>query len=70
MLLMWLIWAIQKNAKNLKILKSLHMATHLRVLSKIYPMNTNMVGFKWFSKIFLIWTKVASALGGLIIYSL
>ena len=24
--------------------------THLRVLSEIYPMNTNMTGFRWFSK--------------------
>ena len=28
------------------------MGTHLRVLSKSYPMNTNMTGFRWFSKIF------------------
>ena len=26
------------------------MDTHLRVLSKSYPMNTNMTGFGWFSK--------------------
>ena len=33
-----------------------------------YPMNTNMRGFRWFSKIncvFNLWTKVASALEGL-----
>ena len=28
------------------------MGTHLRVLSKSYPMNTNMTGFRCFSKIF------------------
>ena len=28
------------------------MGTQLRVLSKSYPMNTNMIGFRWFSKIF------------------
>ena len=26
------------------------MGTHLRVLSESYRMNTNMAGFKWFSK--------------------
>ena len=26
------------------------MGTHLRVLSKGYPMNTNMIGFRWFQK--------------------
>ena len=35
-----------------KCLKPLHMGTHLRVLSESYPMNTNMTGFRWFSKIF------------------
>ena len=29
------------------------MGTHLRVLSESYPMNTNMTGFRWFSKIFV-----------------
>ena len=33
-------------------LKLWHMGTHLRVLSKRYPMNTNMTGCRWFSKIF------------------
>ena len=28
------------------------MGTHLRVLSESYPMNTNMTGLQWFSKIF------------------
>ena len=44
------------------------MGTHLRVLIKSYPMNTNMTGFRWFSKIFclfVLWTKVASAVVGL-----
>ena len=29
-----------------------HMGTHLRVRSESYPMNTNMIGFRWLSKIF------------------
>ena len=41
------------------------MSTHLKVLSESYPMNTNMIGFRWFSKNFVLWTKVASALDGL-----
>ena len=44
------------------------MGTHLRVLSESYPMNTNMTGLRWFSKIFAAivpWTKVASASEGL-----
>ena len=39
-----------------------HMGTHLKVLNKSYPMNTNMTGFRWFSKrfcILVLWTKVA-----------
>ena len=39
-----------KNPENL--LKPWHMCTHLRVLSESYPMNTNMTGFRWFSKLF------------------
>ena len=34
------------------------MGTHLRVLNESYPMNANMTGFKWFS-------KIATALEGL-----
>ena len=34
-----------------KWLKPWHMGTHLKVLCESYPMNTNMIGFKWFSKI-------------------
>ena len=30
-----------------------HMGSHLRVLSMRYPMNTNMTGFRCFSKIFV-----------------
>ena len=44
------------------------MGTHIRVLSKSHPLDTNMTGFKWFSKdfcIFVLWAKVASALEGL-----
>ena len=51
-----------------KCLKPCHMGTHLRVLSESYPMDTNMTGFKWLSKIFCILVllrKVASALEGL-----
>ena len=28
------------------------MGTHMRALSERYPMNTNMTGFRWLSKIF------------------
>ena len=34
-------------------------------LQESYQMNTNMTGFRCFSKIFVLWTKVASALEGL-----
>ena len=38
------------------LLKTLaHTYTHLRVLGEIYPMNTNMAGFKWFSKDFVFY---------------
>ena len=43
------------------------MGTRLRLLSESYPMNTNVTGFKWFSKIFAFLCfgmKVASALEG------
>ena len=36
--------------KTEKWLKPLHMGTHLKVLSESYPMNTNMTGFRRFSK--------------------
>ena len=46
------------------------MGTHLRVLSESYQINTNMTGYRWFPKIFaslcFFFTKVASALEGLI----
>ena len=32
-------------------LKPWHMGTYLRVLRESYPMNTNMTGFRWLSKI-------------------
>ena len=35
-----------------KLLKPWHMGTHLRAPSDKYPMKTNMIGFRWFSKIF------------------
>ena len=37
-----------KNPK--KWLKPWHMGTHLRVFSESYQINTNMTGFRWFSK--------------------
>ena len=48
-----LIWPIQNDAKNWKYLKPWQMGTHLRVLDKSYPMNTNIAGFRWFSNFFL-----------------
>ena len=56
-----------QNLTNAKWLKPWRMDTHLRVLSVSYPMNTNMTGFTWFSKIFvsLFWTKIAIAWEGL-----
>ena len=38
--------------KDKKWLKPWHMGNHLRVLSEYFPMNTNMAGFRRFSKIF------------------
>ena len=42
-----------------------HMGTHLRVLSESYPTNTNMTGFRWFSKIsaFLCFAKSSLSMG-------
>ena len=51
-----------------KWLKHWHMDTHLRVLTKSFPVNTNETGFGWFSKnpcVFELWMKVASAMEGL-----
>ena len=46
------------------------MGAHLRVVSESYPMNTNMTGFRCFSKIVsslcLQLAKIASALEGLV----
>ena len=43
-------------------MKPWHMGTHLRVLSKCYPMNTSMKGFRALE----LWAKVArTALGEL-----
>ena len=39
--------------KTVKRLKPWHMGTHLRVLNESYPMNTNMIGLRWFSFFFL-----------------
>ena len=44
------------------------MGTHPKVLSESYPMNTNMAGFRWFSKVLVyLWfeKKVVLALEGL-----
>ena len=43
------------------------MGTLLRVLSKSNPMNTNLTGFGWFSRIFesVLSTNLALALEGL-----
>ena len=41
----WLIWPILNDAKNLK---PQQKGTHLRVLSKSYPMNTKITGFRGF----------------------
>ena len=40
---------------------------HLRDLSESYSINTNMGGFRWFSKLIVsvLWMKEASALEGL-----
>ena len=44
--------AITKWCKQTeKWLKPWHMVPHLRILSKSYPMNTNVTGFRWFKKI-------------------
>ena len=45
-------FANTKWRKAEKWLKPWHMGTHLRSLRKRYSMNTNMTGFRWFSKIF------------------
>ena len=38
--------------KTYKKTESWHMGTHMRVLSESFPINTNMTGFRWFSKFF------------------
>ena len=40
------------------------MGTHLRELGRSYPMNTNMSGFRWFSKIFI--NKFSTFVSGLL----
>ena len=54
--------------KPKKGLEPWHIGTHLRVLNESYQINTNMTGFRWFSKIFcdlVFWSKAAPALEGL-----
>ena len=79
-LTLMLVVASLSNTKWCKILKSnwnpgiwVLNTTHLRVLIKSYLMNTNITGFRWCSKVFcvlVLWTKVASALEGLIVKGL
>ena len=41
------------------------MGTHLRVFEESFPMNTNIIGFRWFTKknyVLVLWTKVGKAL--------
>ena len=42
------------------------MGTYLRVLSESYPVKTTMIELRCFSKILVLWMKVASALEGLL----
>ena len=66
---------------NWKTLETCHVGTHLRELRESFPMNTNMTGFRWFSKNFvfssldessLIMERVKKSLckGGLFVYYL
>ena len=48
--LMLVVAKLASTKKHEKWLKPWHMVTHLTVLSKSSPMNTNMTGFRWFSK--------------------
>ena len=61
--------AITKSCKNHeKLMKPWQMGTHLRELSKSFPMNTNMTGFNGFQKALrpcALDLKVAPALEGL-----
>ena len=41
------------------------MGTHMRVLGESFQMNTHKTGFICFSRILVLWTKVARALDGL-----
>ena len=52
-LILTLIRPIQKDFKKLKKWKSWHMETHLTVLRESHPMNTNMTGLRWLSKVFV-----------------
>ena len=38
--------------KSLKMAETLAHGYHLRVLSESFPINTNKMGFRWFSRIF------------------
>ena len=39
------------------------MGTHMRVLSKSFPMNTNMTGFRWFLNIFATLDESSLSIG-------
>ena len=53
-------WPIEHEAKNLKN----DCNPVIWVLGESYPMNTNMTGFKWFSKrVLVLWRRVASSIG-------
>ena len=73
--LMLLLANFTKWCKNPeKWLKPWQMGTHLRALSKSFPMNTNMTGSRRFSKfkylcIVMLWTIVASAAEGCLMFS-
>ena len=63
-------FANTKCCKNTeKLLKPCHIGTHRRVLSKSYPMNTNITGLRCFFRNLLplvLWMKVATAQKGFI----
>ena len=46
-----------------------HVGTHLRVLSESYPMNTNMTGFRWFSKCFASWNLLSMVTWHMVIWN-
>ena len=60
----------KRYKKNFKMTEIVHMGTHLRGISKSYPMDTNMTGWVLLMLyknlcILVLWTTVASALEGI-----